>query len=183
MLRALQREMAAPRQRALPTMLRRGAWVAWLLLLVQVTLGGWVSANYAVLACTGFPQCNGVWWPPTDFAAGFSPFHALGEAAGGGMLPFEALVAIHLGHRLFSVVAAVALLSLAWRLWRRPEHALRRFGTGVAWLASAQVASGLSNVVLGWPLAAALAHSAGAVALVLLLSLMLARGTVGRLQS
>ncbi len=53
---------------------------------------------------------------------------------------------------------------------------LARFGLGLAWLAAAQVLSGLSNVVLGWPIVAALAHSAGAAALMLLLALLLARG-------
>jgi cytochrome c oxidase assembly protein subunit 15 len=46
---------------------------------------------------------------------------------------------------------------------------------GLALLLLAQWASGLSNVVLGWPLPAALSHSAGAAGFVLLLTLLLAR--------
>lgn len=64
---------------------------------------------------------------------------------------------------------------MAWGLARQGDPVLRRFAIGIAAVSLAQVASGLSNVVLGWPLAAALAHSAGAAALVLLLALLLAR--------
>jgi heme a synthase len=45
----------------------------------------------------------------------------------------------------------------------------------LAVLLVAQFASGLSNAVLGWPLVAALGHSAGAAALVLVLTLLLSR--------
>jgi heme a synthase len=153
--------------------LRRLAVAAAALLGVQIALGGWVSTNYAVLACTGFPACNGQAWPAMNFGEGFTLLRELGLAGHGGYLSFEALVAIHMAHRLFAVVAAAALGWLAWRLWRTPV--LRGFGMGLAALLFAQLASGLSNVVLGWPLAAALAHSAGAAALVLLLTLLLAR--------
>ena len=160
----------------LPGSLRSGVWVALGLLVVQLALGGWVSSNYAVLACVGFPQCNGSWWPAMDFAGGFTVLRELGGvAAHGRPLTLEGLVAIHMAHRLFAVVVAVALSALAWRLWRQNEAALRRFGVALAGLLFAQVLSGLSNVVLGWPLIAALAHSAGAAALVLLLTTLLAR--------
>jgi cytochrome c oxidase assembly protein subunit 15 len=140
-----------------------------------MALGGWVSTNYAVLACTGFPACNGQWWPDMDFASGFVLLRGLGLAGQGGSLPFEALVAIHMAHRLFAVVATLATLVLSWALWQQLEPTLRRFGAALAMLLLAQLASGLSNVVLGWPLVAALAHSAGAAALVLVMTLLLAR--------
>ena len=41
------------------------------MLVAQIALGGWVSTNYAVLACTDFPTCNGQWVPQMDFAHGF----------------------------------------------------------------------------------------------------------------
>jgi cytochrome c oxidase assembly protein subunit 15 len=82
-----------------------------------------------------------------------------------------------MAHRLCAVLATLALGALASRL--RGDVAARHFGLGLALLLVAQLASGLSNVVLGWPLVAALAHSAGAAALVLLLTLLLARSVVG----
>jgi len=173
-LLAIQHE--AFRQRPLPMApgLRRLAFVAGAALLLQIMLGGWVSTNYAVLACSGFPLCNGVAWPAMDFGQGFTLLRELGRSGEGSFLNFDALVAIHMAHRLFAVIATLLLASLAWRLWRAP--ALKAFGAGLAALLLAQLASGLSNVVLGWPLFAALSHAAGADALVLLLTLLLARG-------
>jgi cytochrome c oxidase assembly protein subunit 15 len=82
-----------------------------------------------------------------------------------------------MAHRLGAVVLTVALLALAWALWRRrsQDAAAGRFALGLAGLLGLQIASGLSNVVLGWPLTAALGHSAGAAALVLVMTLLLAR--------
>ncbi len=172
---ALQHEAFRRRPLALAAGVRRGAWAVLALLGVQIALGGWVSSNYAVLACTGFPQCNGAWWPAMDFGHGFTLLRALGEGAGGAGLTFEALVAVHMMHRLFALLALAALSWLAWRLWRAPQAAARLFGAGLAALTVAQLASGLSNVVLGWPLVAALGHSAGAAGLLLLLTMLLAR--------
>lgn len=179
-LLALQHEAFRRRPLALPPGLRRGALAVLALLVVQIALGGWVSTNYAVLACTGFPQCNGQWWPAMD-AAGFAVIRPLGLAADGSQLHFEALVGIHMAHRVGALFVTAAAGWLAWRLWRGEGVALRRFGLALALLVAAQVASGLSNVVLGWPLAAALAHSAGAAALVLVLVMLIARGGALRL--
>ncbi len=179
-LLAAQHEAFRQRPLALPTALRRGVGVGLAVLAVQIALGGWVSTNYAVLACTGFPQCNGQWWPAMDVGHGFTLLRELGMAGHGGLLPFEALVAIHMAHRLFALVATVVLGVLAWRLWRAGEPVARRFGGALAALLLAQLASGLSNVVLGWPLAAAIGHAAGAAALVLTLVLLLARSASRR---
>ncbi|MBX3634377.1 MAG: COX15/CtaA family protein [Rubrivivax sp.] len=181
-LLVLQHEAFRSRPLVLPAELRRGAVAVLALLTAQIALGGWVSTNYAVLACTGFPQCNGQWWPAMD-GAGFAVIRPLGQAADGSMLNFEALVAIHMAHRIGALFATAAIAWLAWRLWRGDGAALRRFGAGLALLAALQVASGLSNVVLGWPLAAALAHSAGAAAMVLVLVMLIARGGVLRLHA
>jgi heme a synthase len=155
--------------------LRALAITAAIALAVQITLGGWVSTNYAVLACRGFPQCNGQWWPAMDFEHGFTVLHELGRAAHGGFLSFDALVAIHMSHRLFAVVAAALVVALSAALWREPDPAARRYARVLAALIVLQLASGLSNVVLDWPIAAALMHSGGAAALVITLVSLLAR--------
>jgi cytochrome c oxidase assembly protein subunit 15 len=145
------------------------------LVTLQIALGGWVSTNYAVLACSGFPACNGQWWPAMDAGHGFTLLRELGRAGHGGYLPFEALVAIHMAHRLMAVAVTAAVLALAWRLWRDPDAAARRYALALAALLAWQLVSGLSNVVLDWPIVAALAHSAGAAALVGLLTSLWAR--------
>jgi heme a synthase len=151
----------------------RGAGVVLLLLAAQIALGGWVSSNYAVLACRGFPQCNGQWWPSADFAAGFTLLRELGRAGPEGYVSFDALVAIQMAHRLFAVVVSMAVVVLALRLWREASDPSRRAALLLGSLLLLQLLSGLSNVLLDWPLLAALAHTSGAAALVaLLVSLM-----------
>ncbi len=148
--------------------LRRLLWVAVALLGVQMALGAWVSTNYAVLACTDFPTCQGVWWPAMNFAEGFQLWRPLGERADGSLLSFAALTAIHYTHR---AMAAVVLTLLAWAAWRLNRVlALRAHSRWLAALLGLQLATGLGNVVLGWPLVAALAHTGGAAALLLVLT-------------
>jgi cytochrome c oxidase assembly protein subunit 15 len=52
--------------------LRPLAWLSAAVLLVQLALGGWVSTNYATLACNDFPLCNGQIVPDMDFEHGFT---------------------------------------------------------------------------------------------------------------
>ena len=134
---------------------------------MQIALGGWVSTNYAVLACTDFPACQGSLWPAMDFQHGFTLWRELGQGRGGENISFQALTAIHYVHRLAAYALIAALLALAWLLRGQGTRALSRWLLAlVAW----QFASGLSNVVLGWPLVAAVAHTAGAAGLVILLT-------------
>lgn len=181
-LLVLQHESFRRRPLALPGWPHAARWVGITLVVlgVQVALGGWVSTNYAVLACTGFPTCNGQWWPAMDAGQGFTLLRELGRAGHGGYLTFDALVAIHMAHRLFSLVALGMLVWLAARLWRQPGGAARGPALALTGLLLWQAGSGLSNVVLGWPIAAALAHSAGAAALVALLTSLWARTRVPR---
>ena len=138
------------------------------LLALQIALGGWVSTNYAVLACTQFPTCQDSFWPPMNFAQGFQIWRELGLDAGGAPIDFSALTAIHYVHRLMAYVVFVAIGVLAWRLNRRVP-ALRPQARWLAGLALLQLATGLGNVLLDWPLAAAVLHTGGAAALAIVL--------------
>jgi len=161
-----------------PVAREAGRFVPWAtlalaMLFVQIALGGWVSTNYATLACQDFPTCQGVWWPPMDFAAGFEVWRRLGVTGSGEALPFQALTAIHYAHRLFAFAVFAVVGALAWRIRRieglaRPAHAL----LGVLAL---QLATGLTNIFLDWPLAAAVLHTGGAAALVGLLLVLHSR--------
>ncbi len=153
--------------------LRRGVFVVSLLAVLQIALGAWVSTNYAVLACSDFPTCQGRWWPVMDFEHGFSVLRPLGVGKDGDWLPFAALTAIHMVHRLGALLLLTGLAWLVWRLMREP--ALRRVAAGLVGVAAWQVVTGISNVVLDWPLLAAVAHTGGAAALVLLLTALVLR--------
>ena len=168
---------------ALTRAVHRGVWAVLVLSIVQITLGGWVSTNYAVLACSDFPTCQGQWWPEMDFEHGFAVLRELGAGKDGGDLPFAALTAIHFTPRLGALIVLSAMLWLAWGLFSARDPAVRRWAWGLLGVAAWQLASGLSNVVLGWPLVAALAHTAGAAALITLLAVMLARARQARVAS
>lgn len=144
--------------------LRLGMWLVLLLLVAQIALGGWVSTNYAVLACTSFPTCQGSWWPEMDFAQALQIWRPLGLLADGSHISFEGLTAIHYLHRLGAYVVVLATAGLWWGLRRQPRLAMQRRLLGGFLLL--QVATGLSNVVLDWPLVAAVLHTGGAAALV-----------------
>ena len=58
-LLAIQAEAYQPRRLALSPALRRGLWAVAGLTILQIALGGWVSTNYAVLACSEFPDLPG----------------------------------------------------------------------------------------------------------------------------
>ncbi|MBS0610521.1 MAG: COX15/CtaA family protein [Proteobacteria bacterium] len=157
---------------ALPRGLRRLLAGTALLVALQSVLGGWVSTNYAVLACTTFPQCQGSWWPDMAFAEGFQVWRALGVLQDGSHINFAALTAIHYVHRLVAYGALLALGLLAWRLAR--AGLLRDQARWLAGLALLQFVTGLSNVVLDWPLVAAVLHTGGAAALIVVLTWALA---------
>ncbi|HYF57546.1 MAG TPA: COX15/CtaA family protein [Burkholderiaceae bacterium] len=146
--------------------LRTWGAVALAMLFVQIALGGWVSTNYATLACRDFPTCQGSLWPAMD-AAGFEPWRPLGRTGDGEALPFAALTAIHYAHRLFAYAVFAAVGTLAWRARRVPG--LERVGAGLLAVLALQLATGLTNIFLDWPLAAAVLHTGGATALLGLL--------------
>ena len=147
---------------------RRFVMVAFALLWLQIALGGWVSTNYAVLACTDFPACQGSFWPAMDFSQGFTLWRELGAGHEGAYISFQALTAIHYVHRLTAYAVFAVLVLLALRLHKLPAFRLQaRWLGGLILL---QMITGLSNVVLGWPLLAAVGHTGGAAALVLVLT-------------
>lgn len=152
-----------------------GVVAVLVLVIVQTALGGWVSTNYAVLACAEFPTCQGSWWPPMDFDHGFTVLRELGAGKDGGYLPFAALTAIHMVHRIGAAILVLAMGVLIWRLWATGVAPLRRWAMALAGAIAWQVASGLGNVLLDWPLLAAVSHTGGAAVLLVLFSMLLTR--------
>jgi cytochrome c oxidase assembly protein subunit 15 len=150
--------------------LRPLAWASGLVLALQIALGGWVSTNYATLACTDFPLCAGKLVPEMDFEHGFTLWRELGKTAAGHYLPFSALTAIHWVHRNF---AFVVLAVLGYTAWRASAHAgLRKIARGIGAVLALQAASGIATIYLSFPLAIAVLHNAGAALLVLLVTML-----------
>lgn len=143
---------------------------------VQIVLGGWVSTNYAVLACTTFPTCQGSWWPEMNFAQGFQIWRELGMLQDGTHISFAGLTAIHYVHRLMAYLVLAVIWGVAWGLHR--QGLLVAQARWLAALGALQLVTGLSNVVLDWPLVAAVLHTGGAAALVVVLTWSLASSRV-----
>ncbi len=150
-----------------PLSLRFGMLGALAMLVLQAASGAWVSTNYAVLACNEFPHCQGSWWPAMDFAMGFEFWRPLGLGGNGAPISFQALTAIHYSHRLLAFATVLVLGGLAWHV--KSHDALRKPFLALSALLALQVLTGLSNVLLDWPLLAAVLHTGGAGALVVVL--------------
>ncbi|MEN5118141.1 COX15/CtaA family protein [Luteimonas sp. TWI662] len=165
--------------------LRRWTLAAIAVVGVQIALGGWVSANYAALACGAggwttavhhygdFPKCVGQWWPRGDFGEGFVLWRGVGVDYEGGVLDGAARIAIQLAHRAMAVVVFVTLLAFVVRLSRTPG--LRGWAAALGALTLAQVALGILNVKLALPLWVAVLHNGGAALLLFVLVSLLAR--------
>ena len=147
--------------------LRPWAAAGLAVLAAQIALGGWVSANYAALACVDFPTCQGAWLPEMDFTNAFHVLRELGVTAEGAPLSHEALTAIQWSHRLGALVTAAVLLGVALQALR--ARGLRAAGALLAALVAVQAALGIANVLLRLPLVLAAAHNAGAALLLAVL--------------
>jgi len=157
----------APDGKASWVALRSPALAGMFVLCLQIVLGGWVSTNYAALACPDLPLCRGAVMPPMDFANAFHVLRELGQTSEGELLSIEALTAIHWVHRVFALVVVVVLGHLGGKLLR--SAALRPLGIWLLGLLVLQVCIGLGNVVFSLPLWLAAAHNAGAAALTMML--------------
>jgi len=151
-----------------------------LLLVLQIALGGWVSANYAALACGGgsaaldnFPRCVSQWWPQQNYVEGFTLWRGIGVDYEGGVLDGASRIAIQMAHRMTAVVVALYLLALSARMFRLPG--MRGWSSVLVVLVLLQVTLGILNVKLALPLAVAVMHNGGAVALLFVLVSLLAR--------
>ena len=154
---------------AIPRRMQRWATAGLVLVILQIALGGWVSSNYAAVACVDLPTCHGQWWPAADFTNGFHLTQHIGPNYLGGQLDSEARTAIHLAHRLGAVLLTLVLVGLAWQL---RKVGMPRLAGLVLLVLAIQISLGLSNVLFGLPLALAVAHNAGGAALMLTLVLV-----------
>jgi cytochrome c oxidase assembly protein subunit 15 len=150
--------------------LRPLIWLALIVVVMQIALGGWTSSNYAALACTDFPTCHGEWWPDTDFQRGFNFAQSVGPNYLGGLLEGDARTAIHLTHRIGALVVTLVLLVLLYRLWQVPLSRTRRLAGVIGLLLVVQITLGITNVLASLPLSVAVAHNG--VGALLLLSLV-----------
>ncbi len=171
-----QSPAAAAWARGADSHLYRWTLVGLGLVVVQVALGGWTSANYAALACPDFPACQRQWWPEMDFAEAFVMWRGLGVSYEYGVLDNAARTAIHMTHRLgaLAVLLYVGWLSVRTACFGAGKK-VRIAGAMVGGLMLIQMGLGIANVWFYLPISTAIAHN-GCAALLVLALLTLGHG-------
>ena len=150
--------------------IRPWALAGLIVLVLQISLGGWTSTNYAALACPDFPTCHGVAWPDMNFEEAFVLWRGLGIDYEGGVLDGPARTAIHMTHRIGAVITLLVLAAVALRSITYRSGMVKYTGMAILAVLSLQVSLGIANVVMHLPLYIAVAHNG--VAALLLLSLV-----------
>ena len=135
-----------------PTALRRLALVA---VVLQIALGGWVSSNYAALACWNFPACDASYVPNLQFSQGFNLLQDVGPNYLGGLMESDARKTIHWVHRLGALVVVSVLIPLIYQLYRE-NKALAIITLSVL---ITQIGLGILNVIWALPLINATLHN------------------------
>lgn len=134
------------------------AGLGLLILVIQIMLGSWVSSNFAAIACTSFPLCEGSLLPVMDFS--YPP--------GSSTLTQEMLIAIHLMHRFGAILVWSYLCWLALAIVKL--GGMRKIGLSLLVLITLQFGLGIANVLIGMPLVGAVLHNA--LAMILLVTLV-----------
>ncbi|ARD20537.1 COX15/CtaA family protein [Shewanella japonica] len=143
------------------------AMVSMLVLILQIILGGWTSSNYAALACTTLPICEGNWMDNLAFAKAFSPFQGDHPSFEFGVLEYPARMTIHVTHRIWGIITAACLCWLAFKLLKAQSSVMRKSAWLLFALVVIQVGLGISNIVMHLPLGIAVSHNGGAALLLL----------------
>lgn len=159
-------------QTGAPDVVAEPSWRPWVLLgllivFIQIALGGWVSSNYAGIACIGFPRCNGLWLPDLHFVKGFNLFSPVGANYQGGILDNEVRVSIQFIHRVGAVVTACYLLILSCLiLIKSQRESIKITALCLIAIVLLQFLLGVINVIYLLPIQVAVAHN-GVAALLL----------------
>ncbi len=145
-----------------PITMKLIAFVALLVVLVQIILGGWTSSNYAALMCNSLPICEGNWLSYLDFKTAFTLIHHGHDSYEFGVLDYGPRLTIHVSHRLGAIATILAVSLLSYRLWKSGLYSLTKMLLGAL---SVQIVLGISNVVFSLPLGIAVLHNLGAALL------------------
>lgn len=148
------------------------ALIGLVVVVLQISLGGWTTSNYAALACADFPTCHGQWLPELDFRQGFDLTQTIGPNYLGGVLDNQSRTAIHWSHRMGALVVCVVLLILIRYLFALGDVSTRKLASVLLLVLVLQIGLGITNIVAVLPLAVAVAHNAiGAVLLLVLVTI------------
>lgn len=143
----------------MPGKMYRWAITGMVVVYVQISLGGWTSANYAALVCPDLPVCQGSWWPTMNFSEGFVPWRGLGVDYEFGVLDTPARTAVHVSHRMGAVLTLVIVGLIALASLRDTNAGVKRAGIILLLLLLTQFSLGVANIVFKLPIAVAVMHN------------------------
>ncbi len=167
-------QFVSPISSSLALRYKKLAVLALVILVIQIMLGGWTSANYAATVCYELPICQGEWLKHSDFATGFNPFAQQAENYEFGILESEARIAIHASHRIGAIIATLVLALFSYKLISQVDSSLlRKFGLIIAGLLFVQVTLGVFNIVFQLPLYNAVAHNGVGAILLLVMGILM----------
>lgn len=149
--------------------LGRWAWTAFALLLMQMVLGGLISAGYAGLSCPQLLGCH----PGAQGWLALSPWQVPG--AGAGLPQYAGGVGVQWLHRLGTLAVLAAVIALALAAWRAGR---RKSATVLVTLVALQTELGMVLALGALPLGAALAHNLLAALLLATVATLLPRARV-----
>ncbi|WP_438865536.1 COX15/CtaA family protein [Neptunicella sp.] len=142
-----------------------------LIVITQIALGGWTSANYAALACTELPVCEPGWIDNLNFSGAFSL--PIAETYEYGVHDYSARMTMHIMHRIGALITFVYLCWLAIKIYKVAHtERFRNQAILLVLVLGLQVALGVSNVVFGLPLIVAVLHNAIGASLLLVMVLI-----------
>jgi cytochrome c oxidase assembly protein subunit 15 len=135
------------------------AIASFIIVILQIALGGWLTSNYAGVACPDLPTCQNEWLPAMDFATGFNLTQHIGPNYLGGNLDNQARIAIHFSHRVGAIITTIAVLLLSFSMLRQQSSRIVKLAKVLIAVLCLQVVLGLSNVYFNFPISVAVAHN------------------------
>ncbi|MDF2152731.1 COX15/CtaA family protein [Vibrio sp. CAU 1672] len=158
---------------ASPGLMRLFSALVFVVVLVQILLGGWTSSNYAALMCTSLPICQGDWTEHLSWREAFSFWQTGFDNYEFGVLDYSARMTIHVSHRFGAMITAVFVLCYCWLLVKQRLYQIRKTGLWLAAILVCQIVLGVSNVVFHLPIYVAVAHNLGAAVMFTLVGISL----------
>jgi cytochrome c oxidase assembly protein subunit 15 len=139
-----------------------------IILTSQIALGGWTSANYAALACTALPICEGAWHERLDFAGAFSIPDAVNYEFGAH--DHDERMTMHIVHRIGALITFLYLCWLGIKLYAAASsNFIKKLSAIMVSVLGVQIILGVSNVVYSLPIVVAVMHNIVAACLMLVL--------------
>ena len=136
------------------------------IVIAQIFLGGWTSANYASLACQEFPGCIGQLIPPLDYSHAFTFIDKIGLNYQGGLLDQATRVTIHFTHRFGALAVSLYWIIFCMFIFGLAQSkTLFSLAVLILMLLFIQISLGIMNVMLMLPLHVAVSHNAFAALL------------------